>query len=252
MDMPATSRGNGTDQYVLGVDGARAGWAIVRLSLATGALSLFVAKHLRDADASLFGHARAVHVDMPIGLARTGKRAAEAMTRAAIGPRRSSVFPAPRRPMLKFDTYEAANHWGKTADPAGGGLSKQAWNLIAKIRELDDLMTPDRQTLIVEAHPELIFTRLRGTPCSAPKKTPAGARERASALEDALTSGRDPAGGLINQARAEGWLKGDLADDDIRDACALAISARDRLNGEAWRMSDDACDGRGLIMEIWG
>jgi predicted RNase H-like nuclease len=111
-----------------------------------------------------------VAVDMPIGLLDAGPRACDVEARRRLGPRRSSVFPAPSRPMLAAATYRDAL--------AIGGLSKQAFNLIPKIREVDALLTPRRQRTVVESHPELGFARLLGRPCAAPKRTPEGLAER--------------------------------------------------------------------------
>ncbi len=41
-------------------------------------------------------------------------------------------------------------------------MSKQAYEIIAKIREVDDLMTPEMQTWVFEVHPEVSFYILNG------------------------------------------------------------------------------------------
>ncbi|MEQ8935326.1 MAG: DUF429 domain-containing protein, partial [Amphiplicatus sp.] len=40
--------------------------------------------------------------------------------------------------------------------------------------------------------------------------------------------------------------------DDTLDAIALSLTAEARLMGEALRLTDEARDTRGLVMEIWG
>ena len=245
--MPENSRVNGAPRFVVGLDGARGGWALARLDLADGKICLDLCADFDSVQRHCRG-ASAIHIDMPIGLAETGRRACETMARAALGPRRSSVFPAPRRPMLAFETYAQANEWGKSTDPDGGGLSKQAWNLLPKIREIDAAMTPARQRRFREAHPELVFIRLIGTPCAAPKKTPAGAAER----QRALTGCGIDSAAIIADMRRRKIAASVVAEDDIIDALALAVSARDACRGEAWRMTDGSRDGRGLVMEIWG
>ena len=48
--------------------------------------------------------------------------------------------------MLDFETYGDANAWGKAQGPdGGGGLSKQAWVITPKIREIDAIIAPADQ-----------------------------------------------------------------------------------------------------------
>ena len=184
-------------------------------------------------------------IDMPIGLPEVPGRACEREARTAIGPRRSSVFSAPLRGMLAFTAYEEANAYGKMR---GAGLSKQAWNITPKIRVLDALMTPAKQARVVEGHPELAFTRLGGAPCAQPKRTDAGKRERLQRLNAAGVHGA----ALLRAARKAHPTRSIFTDDDLLDACALALTAEAHLSGKAWRMGDGARDARGLLMEICG
>lgn len=167
----------------------------------------------------------AIAIDMPIGLLDSGPRAADVEARRRLGPRRSSVFPTPLRPMLAAQSYEEAK--------AVAGLSKQAYHLLPKIREVDALMTPARQRTIVEAHPELCFARLLGHPCVAPKRTTEGRAERRSVVN--LNIDRPPSGAA--------W-------DDVLDACALVETARRLVTGAVERLGDGARDRRGLRCEI--
>ena len=245
--MPATAGRRPARALAVGVDGCRGGWVCVTLD-ARGTARLDVradfAACMRDAGAG----AGAVLVDMPIGLAEAERRACEAMARARLKPKRhSSVFPSPARPMLAFDAYEDANAWGKAQGP-GFGLSKQAWMITPKIREVDAWMTPRRQRRVGEGHPEVAFWRLRGgAPCEHNKKTAEGFAERVAALADHGLADIDP---LLRAAKDA--VGAGVARDDVVDACALALSARARLEGAALRLSDDARDARGLVMEIWG
>lgn len=151
--------------------------------------------------------------------------------------------------MLGFAAYEEANQWGKQQGPdGGGGLSKQAWMITPKIREIDAVISPDDQDRLGEGHPEVAFTRLNdGEPCRFAKRTTEGKRERRALLSrNGLTSAHDLFRRL-KQMHGSG-----VAEDDIYDACALALTARARLEGKAIRLSDDERDARGLVMEIWG
>ncbi|MEO0399875.1 MAG: DUF429 domain-containing protein [Pseudomonadota bacterium] len=236
-------------EWAIGVDGCRAGWALLQRSLRDDALEA----HIFDTAAALVAYLRRQNcvamIDMPVGLADSGRRACETAARKSLGPRRSSVFAAPRRPMLDFDDYHAANAWGKAQGPdAGGGLSKQAWNITPKIRALDAALSPDDQAWLGEGHPELGFMRLTGAPCRHPKRTDAGARERRRALREA---GLDPRE-AIAAFRKHTPTKSALADDDILDAAVLSLSAQARISNNALRFSDEKRDRRGLVMEIWG
>lgn len=64
-----------------------------------------------------------------------------------------SLRPSARRSQLK-PTRKLANLSLKVQ---GKSLSRQAFEIISKIREVDDLMTPELQTRVFEVHPELSF-----------------------------------------------------------------------------------------------
>ena len=248
--MPATYEGKSAEDFVLGVDGCRAGWVAIRLDLSTGKTQAFVVPAFAALFTRVGAGARMIMIDMPIGLADTGRRACEQQARKLLSPlRHNSVFPTPRRPMLAFDDYAEANEWGKRqGKAAGGGLSKQAWMITPKIREIDETITPGDQHRLAEGHPEVAFLRLNGgRPCRYPKRKPEGAQERLTLLrghgfiqsEDHYRILKDVAGGGI-------------ARDDVYDACALALTAQARLTGDALHLGDGATDARGLKMEIWG
>jgi predicted RNase H-like nuclease len=135
------------------------------------------------------------------------------------------VFPTPLRQMLAATTYAEAS--------AIAGLSKQAFHLLPKIREVDAVMTPRQQRTIVEVHPELCFATLLGAPCQAPKRTSEGRAERLAAVTPPID--RPPSGAA--------W-------DDVLDACALVQTARRLVRGAVERLGDGARDARGLRCEI--
>lgn len=251
--MPATKRGKRAPTHVFGVDGCRTGWVAARLNLGNNQLEAIFAFQFRDI-AELAEKAGMAMVDMPIGLGDETARPCEAAARKLLSPlRHSSVFSPPRRGMLDFEQYSEANAWGKarqkkrTGSEAGGGLSKQAWMIAPKIREVDAVMTPDLQAHICEAHPELAFWRLNGeTPCAYSKHTPQGREERKALLAD---SGLDPDPLFPSLKQA---ANGGVGLDDLYDACALALTAKARLDGKAVHLGDGSRDARGLLKEIWG
>lgn len=206
---------------VAGVDGCRGGWTVALANL-DELVDLRVVPTFAEV---LALRAAAVAVDMPIGLPDVGPRACDVEARRRLGPRRSSVFPAPVRRMLDAGTCEEAK--------AIGGLPRQTYHLLAKIREVDALMTPRQQRTIVEAHPELCFARLLGEPCRAPKRTPQGRAERQIVASIAID--RPPPGAA--------W-------DDVLDACALVETARRLATGTVERLGDGSRDRVGLRCEI--
>lgn len=165
------------------------------------------------------GEVAVVAVDMPIGLEHTDRRACDDQVRPLLGPRRASLFPAPAREVLGHDTYAAANAWSKLA--TGRGLSKQAWMLVPKIREVRALVA-HAGVAVHETFPELSFLAMAGSPLTHPKRTWTGMATRLDLLRAAgieLPTDAGPAGGA--------------AVDDIIDAAALAWSAARILHGTA-------------------
>ena len=144
------------------------------------------------------GRVDLVAVDMPMGLAERDRRRCDIEARRLLGPRRGSVFPTPVRAVLDCETYAEALSVSRAV--CGRGLSKQAWFLVPKIRELDGVVRDLPAGALLEVHPELAFAALGGGPMADPKRTAAG---RAAAAGGAGTgdrgsrgAGRHAAGGL--------------------------------------------------------
>jgi predicted RNase H-like nuclease len=223
-------------RHVAGVDGCRAGWVVALVpERDNGPTSLHVVECFAQV---LALHPVAIAVDMPIGLPDEGRRACDIATRVRLGARRSSVFPSPIRPMLDATSYEHALSIGRRVD--GRGISRQAFNLIPSIRDVDKHMTPRDQGWIGEAHPELCFTLLLGAPCAASKKTAEGRTIRL----DAITALYPDAVERIAEPRRGAAL------DDVLDAYALTVTARRLNEGSVLRLGDGARDSRGLRQEV--
>lgn len=226
---------------VAGVDGCKGGWVSVRLAGGDpGAAEALVAADFAALMARLATAVRVV-VDMPVGLADgPSGREVEALARARIGPRRSSVFTPPLRPALPARSQAEATRLNRAA--GGGGISVQAFNIIARIREIDGWITSDRQSRVLEGHPELAFATLAGRHLSHHKKRPEGRADRAGLL---TWAGFDLP--RLDAARPRG-----VAPDDLLDACILALTARRVASGTALRLPEvPARDRRGLRMEMW-
>ena len=202
-------------------------------------LSIEVVAHVADVfERVRAGHLVAVGLDMPIGLPDAGPRACDDLTRARLGPRRSSVFPTPPRPLLGCADHAEACARGRAID--GRGISIQAFNLLAKIAEVDDAIDPHLAEQVVEAHPESAFAEIAGAPLLTTKRTVAGRAERLALLAD-----RFPGSDVLLTARAQG-----AAADDVLDAAAAAWSARRWAQGTALVLGDGSVDGRGLPMRV--
>ncbi len=248
--MPTTIRRVRQHKIVIGVDGCRGGWVFIRLNLNDGSVVAGIESEFRAILEGAGAQAQMTMVDMPIGLVDRGRRFCEGKARKLLKPlRHASVFSSPRRPMLDFETYEEANAWGKAqGDTGGGGLSKQAWMITPKIREIDQIITPAHQCYIGEGHPEIAFWRLNGgAPCIHPKRKKEGQAERKALLAQNGISEPD-----IHYEALRTKVGAKVALDDVYDACALALTARARLEGNAIHLTDGARDARGLTMEIWG
>ena len=225
---------------VAGVDGCKGGWLLVRAD-ATGQLRIedvSVISTFRELIAAT-AECAAIAVDIPIGLPAHGPRAADVEARKAIGPRRSSVFPAPMRAALAASTYDEACALSLAA--CGKKLSKQAFAILPKIRQADEAMTPALQEKVHEVHPEVSFRALSGDqPLEHAKLKPDGAAERLRLLTPAY---RDDLASVDLPTGAKR--------DDLYDACAAAWTAGRIAYGTARRLpAEPPLDSRGLRMEI--
>jgi len=230
-----------------GVDGCRAGWVVVVARCdAQDAQEHQVRICARFDDVLSLEPAPAViAVDMPIGLLaapQPGGRDCDRLARRLLGRRASSVFTPPPRPLLEATHY---------AQVRVHGLSVQAFNIMAKMREVDRVMTPALQHRVYEAHPELAFRNLAGHPMQYRKKTVAGREERVRVLEQAA----HPLFQGIRSAVAHalrGYPRTQVAPDDVLDAYVLVGTARRIWQAQGQRVPCvPACDQKGLRMEIW-
>src|SRR5262249_48286385 len=118
----------------------------------------------------------------------------------------------------------------------------QLFCLLPKIRQVDDLMTSRRQARVRESHPELIFQRLHGVPLPS-KKSQDGIRLRRRILLD------------NGFASIDAWLEARIGmgakADDILDACACALAAKEASEERRLPKRRQSPDAKGLKMEIW-
>jgi predicted RNase H-like nuclease len=213
------------DGWKFGVDGCRAGWFYI------GSQGSDIKYGIVKTIAELFDRFKniaEVVIDIPIGLYDEGAqaRSCDSLARKALKPRGSTVFPAPVRPCLYADTYEEACRISERL--TGKKLSQQAYNIFAKIREVDELLQRDAslRSVISEAHPELGFCMLNGgNPLLTKKKNSDGIAERLALLKRYL----EWAPQLYEEATSQ-YARQVLAKDDIVDAmmCLCIAQAPER------------------------
>jgi len=221
---------------VLGADGCKGGAWVVAVINGEGELSWHAAADttalLELADEY---EADAVALDVPIGLAPLGAtRSCDVLARQRLGARRSSVFAAPPREVLSCSTYAEAR-------PLAPSLSAQAFGLVPRIREVDELLRAQPAEVhrrVVESHPEVAFASMAaGQFDLATKKSAAGALQRIALLEELLP---EP---LPHDVPPFALL------DDALDAAACAMVAHRWARGEAEVLGNQT-DPLGLPMRI--
>ena len=187
-----------------------------------------------------------IAIDMPIGLSDVGPRACDLEARRLLGrPRASSVFPPPCRAALGATTYPRACRISRRT--VGVALTIECFNIMAKMRQVDSVITPARQAFVREVHPELVFAILagRGRGLAEPKRTAAGERLRLRLLRR-VAPRFDPDAVRATLGRSR------VARDDVIDAVACVVAARRIALGKALVLPSGALehDARGLRMEI--
>jgi predicted RNase H-like nuclease len=229
----------------VGADGCRGGRWIAAITNADGSrwtLDVFDStQRLVEACPA----ARLILLDVPIGLL-DGPRACDTLAKRLLGRQHSRVFPAPARSCLSAKSWSETNAISRRV--AGVGLSKQAWNLVPRIREVDELLRrePDLQRRVRECHPEVCFSRLARGPVRSSKKRAEGIEERLDLLRPVVAGATE----LVAWALAR-WPRSVLSADDVVDALAAGVTAFLAGTGRGDSMpATPALDGHGLPMQM--
>ena len=229
---------------IAGVDGCKGGWLAVIQAGAATPLTVYLFQTFGDIFISS-PDLRIVAVDIPIGLPANDvpTRACDKEARQLLGkPRSSSVFPAPVREIIGIDRYEEANAASRSL--RGKGISKQAFAIMPKIQEVDQVVRRYGQELVKEVHPEVSFFAMGGDSMKYPKRRLKGRAERRGLLvthlgQDFVRECEDAFGGLRAKA------------DDLYDAMAALWSAKRLVEGRAKTIPiNPPKDSTGLRMEI--
>jgi len=187
----------------VGIDGARGSW--VRITYDSISLCLTISEKLED----LLIEGAVHFVDMPKDLATIDApdRSCDAWMRSQLKQRKSSIFTPPIQDVLMEASYAEAN--AKSRELVGKGISKQAWNLVPRIREFQTITDAD----VYESHPEVCFAVMTGNEAAFSKKTEAGELERIELLR------------RYSNSSPWKWKMSNVQVDDIIDACILAVAA---------------------------
>jgi len=226
---------------IAGADGCKDGWICLTRDPRTGEVT---GRVYRDGQELILQAPRpaVLAIDIPIGLPDTGPRDCDLEARKILGARRSSVFPAPLRPVLSARTWEEACAMREAIE--GKRVSKQLAAILPKIREIDGLLcgdTGDARGFVREVHPEVSFLAWSGKPLQYSKKKSLGRIERLQLIE-AYFGSQD-----INRLRGGH----DVAVDDVLDAFAALWTAGRISRGEASTLPTSPLrDSQDLPMEI--
>jgi predicted RNase H-like nuclease len=225
-----------------GADGCKSGWIVVYKVEDEPKVDSVVVSGIAELFDSLDPDVLAI--DIPIGLTESGARECDVLARRAIRPRGSSVFPAPIRAVMPAETYVDADRISRGRQDRG--MSKQAFAICPKIREVDEALraNPQLPERVYEVHPEVTFCVWRGAAMNHSKKTQAGRADRMRLISAHF--GED----AFETVRAKHRPR-DVADDDILDAFAALRTAERIANGISRSLPEEPpFDAAGLPMRI--
>lgn len=227
----------------LGVDGCKHGWVgVASTSLAEPPRLLVHAGLEGLVDEAMVDEATAlpamvICIDIPVGLSRT-PRAYDAWARSMLPRCASRVFSPPCEEVLACETYAHANTLSR--ELTGKGLSKQAWNIMPRMRDAQQAAA-QRGLRLHETHPEVCFAQLQGGPVVASKKTHEGFAARCALLRVHAPVWWPSIASWLTPGALAGYRKAPVRTpataptpqrDDIVDAAVLCLCAGTALLAE--------------------
>ncbi|MGY4571566.1 MULTISPECIES: DUF429 domain-containing protein [Bradyrhizobium] len=219
----------------VGLDGFSKGWVAVTIDGDRRTISF----HTDIADALSRPFDRA-GIDIPIGLTDDGERDCDLLARVRLRPHTSRVFTGARRWLWQqFDDPDLAN--AEALRRGQTRVSRQLWHLGKKIMEVDAFVRANAARDIREVHPELVFLQLNGGEPLPRKKSEEGDALRCRLLK---RSGFREIDRWLTEVRIGTGAKR----DDVLDACAVALAAREPSGSVPEAPPRDAHD---LPMQIW-
>ena len=228
------------------MDGCRSGWvaAIFENSL----FKRFETYPVFDVLWKEHGDAECICVDIPVGLAGSGQkqRQCDVAARKILGrPRASSVFSPPCREALHAPSFRVAGDINLAN--TGKKISLQTWNIINKIRQVDDLLQKSENSTrekIIETHPEVCFRAFDKRPMYYNKQYRNGGFHERLLLIRRLLPDLDE----ITILRSAKCLNG-VEPDDLLDSLVLGLTAG-RMDSFICLPEVPQYDSTGLPMRI--
>lgn len=163
----------------VGVDGCSAGWFAVFLAAESekscewrvelfpkfSSILDFLKKEYEPEDFLVL-------IDIPIGLKAggSGERLSDFGARRILKTRKSSIYSVPCREAIYAENYEKACK--VNIELTGKSISKQAWNIVPKIREVDSCLIENEilREKVKEVAPEICFQAFSGFSVESSKK----------------------------------------------------------------------------------
>ena len=222
-----------------GVDGCSKGWLVVFLESTDSREwkeEVFLFSSFKEILSFGFD---LLAVDIPIGLPEESclkGRVCDQEARKLLGPRACTIFNPPPRKILRASSYQEAKILCE------GHLNRQTWNLVPKIKEVDEIMNKKLQKHVFETHPELVFLFLNQGALLPSKHSLEGQRLRLELLQKSGFKRIEDHLKLYPRF----WV-------DLLDAYAAALAAKKIFSGQANRLPSGypPVDSRGLRQEIW-
>lgn len=235
---------------VAGIDACPGGWIAARAGAGSDvefSLHADIADCWRSCNAATL-----MLIDIPIGLG-SGRRDCDMLAKALLGRHNSRVFLTPPRVAVEAGSYAEANVLSKAK--CGLGISKQCWNILPKVRQVDAFLAqnPAARGVLRECHPEVCLAALNAQdaepcPIAENKKSDEGAEIRMALIASHLAGA--PA---ALRAALTAFPKASVARDDLIDALAALVTALGiAKDPDSQRTLPESppLDERGLAMEM--
>ncbi|GAB3175188.1 DUF429 domain-containing protein [Telluribacter humicola] len=228
----------------VGIDGCKSGW----VASSSEDPCTLVFKNIKELT-RFYGKDAFYLIDIPIGLPSFNvTRECESMARKLLGmPRSASVFNVPCRAAVYSECYADAQV--ENRKQLGKGLSKQTWNIVAKIKEVDEFLVsnPFYKQIVREAHPELCFYSLNdGFAMVHSKKSAEGEAERLGVLGIYNSTIQEVFNQSLSLTKGRQVLR-----DDIIDSLCLAVSGTLIQQKAGWRIPAEVkSDDEGIEMSM--
>ena len=159
-------------------------------------------------------------IDMPMGLPDSSHlRSVETKARKIVPGKSASIFGVPSRKAVYSSSYKEAK--AKNKLEMGKSISIQSWNIVPKIKALDQIILQTDVDLL-EAHPEICFHFLNKENDILPsKKSVEGTSKRIQILANWF----DETEKVYQQSLLK-YKRKDVAKDDVLDALCLWVVAK--------------------------